>query len=65
MLGELGSWNDDLSRRNVVVWKENDLKKVSNRMIIVDLVTDSCDQLDDRLSVVITRGSLTTNGHDS
>jgi len=65
MLGELGSWNDDLSRRNVVVWKENDLKKVSNLMIIVDLVTDSCDQLDDRLSIVITRGSLTTNGHDS
>ena len=34
-------------------------------MIIVDLVSNGCDQLDDSLGIVVAWGSLTTDGNDS
>jgi len=65
MLRKLRSWNDDLSGRNVVVWQEDDLEKVANLVIVVDLVADGSDQLDDGLGIVVTWSSLATNSYDS
>lgn len=64
MLRELGSWDNDLSARDVVVWQENDLKKISNLWVVVNLEGNGSDQLDDSLGVMVTWGSFTTD-HDN
>lgn len=64
MLRELGSWDNDLSARNVVVWQEDDLKKVSNLWVVVYLEGNGGNQLDDSLGVMVTWGSFTTD-HDN
>ena len=65
MLRKLSSWNDNLGAGNVIVWKENDLKEVSNRVVIVNFLGNGSDKLDDSLSVVITWSGFTTDHDDS
>ena len=64
MLGKLGGWDNDLGAGNVVVWKENNLEKISNSVVVVHLLGNRGDQLDDGLSVVVTWGSLSSD-HDN
>lgn len=64
MLGEFGSWDNDLSARHVVIWQEDDLEEISNVVVVVDLEGDGSDKLDDSLGVMVTWGSFTTD-HDN
>lgn len=63
MLGNFRGWDNNLSRRYVVVGQENNLQKISDSLIIVNFVHDSIDKFDLSLSSKVTRGSLSSN-HD-
>ena len=65
VLGQLSGGNDDLGGTDVVVGQENNLEKVTDAGVVVDLVRDGSDQLDESLSVPIARGSLTTDHDDT
>ena len=65
MLGQLGGWDDDLGRGNVVVWKEDNLEEVTDVTVRIDNRADSVDELDDDLGVVVSWSSLTSDHDDS
>lgn len=65
MLRHFGGWDNDLSARYVVVWQEDDFQKISNSVVTVDLLRNTCNEFNDSFGVVVTWSSLSTDADDS
>lgn len=47
-----------LCQRDSVIFQKDDFQAVANHWIVVDHLADGCDQADDHLGCVVSRGSL-------
>lgn len=65
MLTNIAGRHDNLSLRDVIVFQENDLEKITDILILVDYSTHAVDQMNDSLSHPITRCSLSTKDRNT
>lgn len=49
-----------LCQRDSVIFQKDDFQAVAHHRIVVDHLADGCDQADDHLGCVVSRGSLGT-----
>lgn len=47
-----------LCQRDSVIFQKDDFQAVAHHRIVVDHLSDGCDQADDHLGCVVSRGSL-------
>jgi hypothetical protein len=65
VFGDIRSWNDNLSERDGVVGKENDLKVFSSLLVHVDYVCDGIDKLDESLGEEVSRCGFSSEDRET